>query len=504
MKYFYLVAIFVIVAGCNTNHNSHGHTHDAAGGDAQNGEQAHEEGDLSYTLFSGNYELFVEFPALIVGRTSSFAAHFTELNTYKPVSDGSLTVSIIKGNKGIRQTVKEPSSPGIFRPSLQPSEAGAYHLLFYLESDTGNVTFEVPNIQVYSDEEEAAHALIEEERGDVITFLKEQAWKTEFSTIAVSLQPFHSVIHTSGRVSSQPQSQTAINAQIAGTVQLYPILGQSVNKGELLALISGTGVDENMTLRLNESIIAFEKSKSDFLRSIPLAENQVISKKDFLDIEALYKQDSLKYTQLAKLVSLNGLKITAPADGFITSIDVQNGQYIESGNPVLTVTSQNQLLIETFVNQSDLHRVNGIFDANFKLPVENKIISLHELNGSVKARNAFVNENSSRIPVTFSVMNNGELMPGMFLEAFLFTGQKENAVVVPSSSIIEEQGHYFVFVQIGGESYVKREIYFAGNDGKKVEIQSGLKPGERIVTRGAYQIKLAALTGTLPIHGHTH
>ncbi len=95
-------------------------------------------------------------------------------------------------------------------------------------------------------------------------------------------------------------------------------------------------------------------------------------------------------------------------------------------------------------------------------------------------------------------------MPGMFLEAFLKTGMKEQALVVPLSSIIEEQGQYFVFVQAGGESFIKRPVELANSDGIRTEIASGLELGERIVTKGAYQIKLAAMAGDLPLHGHTH
>src|SRR5690606_19690502 len=109
--------------------------------------------------------------------------------------------------------------------------------------------------------------------------------------------------------------------------------------------------------------------------------------------------------------------------------------------------------------------------------------------------NAFVNDHSTRIPVTFSAQNNGQLMPGMFLEAFLKTGKKEQALVIPLTSVIEEQGQYFVFIQTGGESFVKRQVQLANNDGVMVEITSGLSVGERIVTNGAYQIKLAAMSG---------
>ncbi len=501
-KYFIFAAIIVFAAGCNSKQSSQGQAHDVVGGEetSDHGHE-HEPGALSYTLFSDDYELFVEFPALIVGQSSAFAAHFTRLGTYKPVSEGKLTVSI---GKELRNSVDAPSSPGIFRPVLEPNEAGIYQLQFELENKNGNATFRVEDVRVYSNVEEAAHDAVEEPAGNEITYLKEQAWKTEFQTMEVTPQPFYSVIHTSGKVASQPQSEITLNAQVAGTVQLLAVRGETVNRGDLLALISGSGVDNNMTLRLNESKIAFEKSKADYLRSMPLVKNSIISKKDFLDVEAQYQQDSLRYRQLAKLVSQNGLKITAPVSGFISKLDVENGQFIEAGSPLLTVTNKNQVLIESFVNQSDFNRVDGIFDANFQLPGDNKVVSLNEVDGKVKAKNAFVNESQPRIPVTFSATNNGMLMPGMFLEAFLFTGQKQAAIVVPLSSIIEEQGQYYVFVQSGGESFVKREVRLADNDGKNVEIQSGLEPGERIVTKGAYQIKLASMAGDLPIHGHTH
>jgi membrane fusion protein, heavy metal efflux system len=503
MKYICIIAVIAFISGCNANQNSHVHTHELAAG-AEIDDHAHEPGVLSYTVFSEGHELFVEFPPLAVGQTSSFGVHFTELSSYKPVVDGRLTVSMIKGNKGIRQTVEKPSSPGIFRPSLQPQEAGTYQLVFMLETESGTETFEMPAVTVYATADEAAHAPIADESGDDVTFLKEQAWKTEFNTMEVIPTSFYSVIHTSGKVNVQPQSQVTISSPAAGTIQLYAVAGQPVNRGDLLAFVSGSGIDNNMSLRLNEMRIAFEKSRVDFLRSVPLARNQVISQKDFLDIEARYQQDSLRYHQLADLVSEKGIRIIAPAGGFITNINIENGHFIEAGNPMFTVVNQTQLLIETYVNQSDFQKVKDIFDANFKLPDKNTIISLQDINGRINTKDAFVNENFSRIPVIFSVVNNGMLMPGMFLESFLFTDQREDALVVPLSSLLEEHGHYFVYVQTGGESFTRREVWPGNNDGKNVQINSGLIPGERIVTKGATQIKLAEMTGIMPIHGHTH
>jgi multidrug efflux pump subunit AcrA (membrane-fusion protein) len=86
----------------------------------------------------------------------------------------------------------------------------------------------------------------------------------------------------------------------------------------------------------------------------------------------------------------------------------------------------------------------------------------------------------------------------------LLTGKKENAIVVPLAALTEEQGFYYVYVQTSGESFVKRQVVPGTNDGFRAEITNGLSVGERIVTKGAFQVKLAAMAGELPLHGHTH
>ena len=79
-----------------------------------------------------------------------------------------------------------------------------------------------------------------------------------------------------------------------------------------------------------------------------------------------------------------------------------------------------------------------------------------------------------------------------------------NALVIPASALVEEQGIFYVYVQTEGESFQKREIKTGANDGEKVQVLSGLSEGERVVTKGAYQIKLSPASGALPTHGHEH
>jgi RND family efflux transporter MFP subunit len=504
MKYLTIVTLLLMLGGCNSKQNSHGHTHDVVGANAE-AEHSHgdETGTLSYTLFSDSLELFVEFPALVAGQTSAFAAHFTNLATYRPLTSGKLTVSLIQGSKGLRSSVEGPASPGIFRPALQPKEAGKGSLIFEMETEKGKTTFNTGELEVFANADEAAKMAVEPATGDEITFLKEQAWKTDFATSEIVPESFHSVIHTSATVKNQPEGEFSVSSQVGGNVRISVVPGQAVTKGELLAFVTGSGVDGNFTVRMEQMRIDFEKSKADYLRVKPLAEKQVVASRDFLAVKNRYLQDSVSFFQLANTVSANGFKIVSPASGFLTAVNVTNGQYIGAGQSVVTVSKQEQLLLEAYINQSDFAKAGGIFDANFKTS-EGSTFSMSDLNGTVKSKSAVLASNSARFPVLFSVNNNGILASGMFLEAFLLTGKKENAIVVPLAALTEEQGFYYVYVQTSGESFVKRQVVPGTNDGFRAEITNGLSVGERIVTKGAFQVKLAAMAGELPLHGHTH
>ena len=67
-----------------------------------------------------------------------------------------------------------------------------------------------------------------------------------------------------------------------------------------------------------------------------------------------------------------------------------------------------------------------------------------------------------------------------------------------------EAGRPYVFVQIGGETFARRFVEIAARDGDLVGLASGVKPGERVVVRGAYDVQLASAAKGLAAEGHVH
>ena len=90
----------------------------------------------------------------------------------------------------------------------------------------------------------------------------------------------------------------------------------------------------------------------------------------------------------------------------------------------------------------------------------------------------------------------------MFLR--LFTSESVAAPTVPSSALIEDSGRTLVYVQVGGESFEDRPVTVGNRQGEHVQITAGLREGERVVTRGAYLLRLASMSPQAPAHGHVH
>ena len=104
----------------------------------------------------------------------------------------------------------------------------------------------------------------------------------------------------------------------------------------------------------------------------------------------------------------------------------------------------------------------------------------------------------------FEINKPEGVIQGSFVDIFLISDDIENAIVIPKESIMENTGHYFVFVQNSGEGFEKREIQILASDGNNVQVEGGLNAGDRVVTKGAYRIKLASMSNALPSHGHVH
>ncbi len=109
------------------------------------------------------------------------------------------------------------------------------------------------------------------------------------------------------------------------------------------------------------------------------------------------------------------------------------------------------------------------------------------------------------VPLVFGFPNpDGLLLVGMFAEVRVWADDSAEGLAVPVSAIVDEAGQDVVYVMLGGESFERRVLRLRYRDGDYIQVQSGLAAGKRIVTRGAYLVRLAGASPAAAGHGHAH
>ena len=499
-----IVLLSLVVFSCQPS-KDHGHSHSEEGGHSH---ESDEMPTLDFTVWNEQTELFVEFPALVVGKTSRFAAHFTILNGHQPVKEGSVTVSLILGDKGIRHSIEAPSSPGIFNPSLQPKEAGIYQLRFDLKTPSYSDRITLNNIQVFASLEEAKKTLEgKEENGNAITFLKEQAWKMEFQTAPVLKKKVFQTIPTSGIWKIAPSDYQTLVAPASGRVNFNSGIlteGRAVKKGQVLFTISGTGLtSNNLSAEIQKAKVDYEQSKAEYERKKELFVSKIVPKAEFEQVEQKYQISKTNYETLSSGYNAGGKQVTSPMNGYIKSIQADNGEFANQGDALVSVTSHRSSLLEVQISSkysSELQNIQNIWYQ----PKEGTWSSLAETGGKILSIGKEVGPNKPLISV-FAEVNEGIEMPeGNYTEVQLAIGNSSENLVIPTSCLMEDYGNYSVIVQLSGESFERRNVILGKRNGSEVEIIKGLSLGEVVVSKGAYQVKMASMSGQAPAHGHAH
>jgi len=501
MRYVILM-ITLLLASCQAKEEED-HAHDENGG-----HEVAEIPTLDATVWTDKTELFVEFPALVVGATSRFAAHFTIMDKHQPVREGTLTVSLIKGETGIRNTAESPDSPGIFKPTLQPKEAGNYQLVFELKTPAVTDRIVIDQVTVYATLEDAIAALGTAEADDgSITFLKEQAWKIDFQTAKVVEKEIYETIPTSGRWKVSPSDYQTLIATTSGKVNFNSSNlneGMKVQKGQLLMSVSSAGLtSNNLSAEIRKAKAAFDQASLEYERKKQLFESKIVPKSEFELVEQKYLVAKSTYETLSAGYTSSGKQIVAPFEGYVKSIAVNNGAYVSEGASLVTITSHKTSLLEVQVSPSYATQLQNIHDIYYQNS-PNHWSSLKTTQGKVLSVGKEVESDQPLLSIFAEINDVVEMPEGSFTEVQLAFGLSKSAAVIPESALLEDYGNYSVIVELSGESFERRAVRIGRRNGEEVEILDGVKVGEVVVTRGAYQVKMASMSGQAPAHGHEH
>ena len=511
MKNIYILIFVILVFSCNkTEDNSlEGHDHDSepAETEAAHSHDSHLEELISHSFYTENSEFFVQFQSLMIHHDLKFTIHLTETKNFKPIENAKLTVSLVAEGKGIRTKVENSTEAGIYNAFLNTEKAGIYDLWIELEAESGKEKAIIKGVEIFETPEKALEAHFHIADGDKISYLKEQAWNSEFSSLLIEPSTYKEVIHTSGEILHAQGDETIISATTSGFVFFSKTLinGFKVIRGTTLMSISGKDLtDDNLEIKFYSIKANYTKNKIEYEKAEKLFSEKLIIESEYLDKKYQYENSKIAFDKISSNFSSLGQKIKAPKLGFVKQIYITQGQFVEAGQPLLSISQNRKLIIKADVSQEFFAKIPAISTANFKTSYNDKVYSIEELNGKLLSYDKSIGENSHFASVFFEIDNSENLMSGSFVEVFLKSKNIFEAIVIPKTAILEEYGKYFVYVQISGDKFEKRYIKIGGNDGKNARIISGLAFSERVVTKGAFEIKLSAMSGSLPAHAHNH
>jgi len=221
----------------------------------------------------------MEYPALIAGGKGRAAVHFTNIHTFKPVSEGRVTIELKQDGQVLQAFQTEgPSSPGIFGVDVEPRQAGNYSLAVSLHSPNLDDSHELGEVTVYAKQEEvsASNAAPKEE---TIPFLKEQQWTLDFATETTAEREMRESLRVAGEVRPRSGGEVQITAPISGRMDSstpLPVIGQIVSQGQPLAsLIPPTPAPADLPsleLALAEAITELDLAGADRARAERLVE----------------------------------------------------------------------------------------------------------------------------------------------------------------------------------------------------------------------------------------
>lgn len=495
-----MAACAFALSSCHHHHHEgeeHGHHH-------HDGDGHHHEEVVNMSAYSDSWEVCAEAAPFAVGEERDIMAHFTRLSDFKPAAEGVVTATLTAGGKTVSQTVEEPVKAGVFVFELTPEATGEGTLSFTIGGETLTI-----DTEVFADDEDGEEYAEEHEAKSAngVAFTKEKTWGLDFRTDPAVIRRTGNTIRTMARVDLPETGESVVTAKASGIIAItggsLPE-GTSVRSGQTLFTIEGNSVtDDNIKVRYIQAESEYNLAKSEYERKQMLAEDKIVSQSELQMAQRDYKAAKAVYDNVRNGYSGGRQSAKSPISGFVRTINVRNGQYVEAGQTLAVVSTSDKLCIVAEVparHYSDLARING---ANLKSVNSETAVSVESLGGKLVSYGK--SAENGLIPVHFHVKSSTELVPGTYVEMFISTEGDKESVCVLSGAVLEEMGNHFVFRQLNPEYFEKVQVAVGATDGVYTEILSGIEAGERVVSRGTVLVKLSMATGNLDPHaGHVH
>ena len=476
------------------------------GSSGENDREADHEhgGGVAVTLWTETVELFFEYPPMVASEAGEpWAIHLTFLEDFQPVREGKLTLRFVGPDlKEYLSVAETPARDGIFTPAPSLPREGAYQLSMTLDGSRGVEEIPVGEIRVFGSSAALPH--VHDAPNPGISFLKEQQWIIPFATAPAVGHEIRQSISASGEIVPVPNAVARVTAPVEGLVRAQhnldaPSPGDWVEAGERIAVLSPVpGDNAYAALRAKVERLEREVERSERLSAVEaIPEKRLVEAQHDLEVSR---------AALEAVGEANGqgyeLTLTAPISGLVTERNLTMGERVRAGKRLFSIVDPATLWLRLQIPAREAAPVSEASSASFTVEGSQRVYDATR----VVSVGAAIDPERRTLPVLLEARNrDGSLKVGMLVEARLFRPSSVEGVAVPSRALRKEDALDVAYVQVGGESFERRVLTLGPSDGEWTVVTGGIRSGERVVTEGAYQVRLASLNASeIADHGHPH
>ncbi len=531
-----LLLALVLAPGCH----DHGHDHGTGQGHAEEDEPRTD----ALTVHGGRHELFIEHRLLVAGSPTRFITHVTDEVTGEARREGPITFVLRRGDDPPTEVpVPEVARLGIYLPDLTFPAPGTWEVAVRIPWAEGVDEVPLPTRTVYSTEAEAA-ASPEADGPAGISFLKEQAWKVPVRLERVGRRTLVERLRLPAAVEAAPARQAYVTPPLAGTLRgpvggALPEPGDRVEAGQVVATLvpplAGADLlawvasrqqlatqEADTRARAERTAVVLEQARRSLARVRDLAAVSARSWRELEEAETAERVAAVEAAAAARLVDLltelraglgvspDGLPavpLRAPIAGVVVRVHAAVGEHVGPERPILWLVDPSRVEVVARVPEVDAHRLGPGRAAWAEPPgAPGRLAPLTgEGVGRFLHAGPVVDPRTRTVPLVWEVENpDGALRPGQLLDVHVETRTTVDALALPAAALVAEDARWIAFVQLGGETFERRDVTLGVRDGAWVEVRAGLAEGEWVVTHGGLAIRLASASSAIPAHGHAH
>jgi membrane fusion protein, multidrug efflux system len=270
-----------------------------------------------------------------------------------------------------------------------------------------------------------------------------------------------------------------VSTDLAGIVsQIAFQSGGSVKKGDLLLKLDTK--QEEASLRAAEA--RRDWAKVSLERQRELVASGAVSKSDFDSAESEYRQAVAAVDDAQALIARK--TIAAPFDGQLGIRQVDLGQYLNVGAPIVPLQSIDPIYVEFSLPQQNLDQV----EVGKKLRLKTTGVAGETFEGEITAIDSRLDDATRNVLVQGTIRNpESKLRPGMFVDVAVLLPEKP-VISIPASSVSYAPYGDSVFV-VKSNQVQQQVVKLGATRGDQVAIASGLKEGTEVVSSGVFKLR---------------